>query len=693
VAIRKTTFREGLIAVTSTSRPRLAAIALAAVLASPTARGDDLAPPRSGVDRSGVDDSVRAQDDFFRHVNGGWIRKTEIPADKSRWGTFDQLIEESDAAIRAIVEEAEHSDAPAGSEARKVGDLYKSFMDEARVDELGIKPLADDLAAVDALTDAKGLIALLGTLQRQGVGGVFWAGVDVDAKKSDQYVVYMGQSGISLPDESYYRDPKYQEIREAFVAHVERMLALAGVAEPKAAAAKVMELETAIAKHHWDRVKRRDRTLTYNKKTFAELETLAPAVDWKAWFANQGVKELEEVVVSQPDFLAAASRLIEDVPLEDWRAWLRWKLIHAAADYLSKPFVDEDFAFFGRTLSGTPELPARWKRGAKLVSSAMGEAVGKLYVEKHFPPAAKDRMKELVENLVAAYRESIGSLDWMSPETRAKALEKLAKFTPKIAYPDVWRDYSKLQIQPDDLLGNVRRADAFENDRQVAKLGKPIDRNEWEMTPQTVNAYYNPNQNEIVFPAAILQPPFFDATADDAVNYGAIGAVIGHEIGHGFDDQGSKSDGDGNMTDWWTEADRKEFDARAGKLIEQYGGFEPKQLPGQKVDGALTIGENIGDLGGLSIAYKAYRRSLDGKEAPVIDGLTGDQRFFLGWAQAWRTKFRDAELSRRLATDPHSPAEFRCNGVVRNIPAFHEAFHVKEGDGLWLAPEDCVRIW
>ncbi len=679
--------------MTSTSRPRLAAIALAAVLASPTARGDDLAPPRSGVDRSGVDDSVRAQDDFFRHVNGGWIRKTEIPADKSRWGTFDQLIEESDAAIRAIVEEAEHSDAPAGSEARKVGDLYKSFMDEARVDELGIKPLADDLAAVDALTDAKGLIALLGTLQRQGVGGVFWAGVDVDAKKSDQYVVYMGQSGISLPDESYYRDPKYQEIREAFVAHVERMLALAGVAEPKAAAAKVMELETAIAKHHWDRVKRRDRTLTYNKKTFAELETLAPAVDWKAWFANQGVKELEEVVVSQPDFLAAASRLIEDVPLEDWRAWLRWKLIHAAADYLSKPFVDEDFAFFGRTLSGTPELPARWKRGAKLVSSAMGEAVGKLYVEKHFPPAAKDRMKELVENLVAAYRESIGSLDWMSPETRAKALEKLAKFTPKIAYPDVWRDYSKLQIQPDDLLGNVRRADAFENDRQVAKLGKPIDRNEWEMTPQTVNAYYNPNQNEIVFPAAILQPPFFDATADDAVNYGAIGAVIGHEIGHGFDDQGSKSDGDGNMTDWWTEADRKEFDARAGKLIEQYGGFEPKQLPGQKVDGALTIGENIGDLGGLSIAYKAYRRSLDGKEAPVIDGLTGDQRFFLGWAQAWRTKFRDAELSRRLATDPHSPAEFRCNGVVRNIPAFHEAFHVKEGDGLWLAPEDCVRIW
>jgi putative endopeptidase len=675
------------------------ALALA-LLATPTARADDPAPAadaastRSGVDPSGFDKSVRPQDDFFRYVNGGWMQKTEIPADKSRWGTFDQLIDESDAAIRAIIEEAEKSDAPEGSETRKVGDLYKSFMNEALADELGVNPLADDLAKVDALADKKALVALLGSLQRQGAaGGLFGAGVGVDAKKSDQYVTYMGQGGISLPDESYYREEKYQEIRDQFVAHVEKMLTLAGIDDAKAKAARVLELETAVAKHHWDRVKRRDRTLTYNKKTLAEVEKLAPAIDWKTWLANLGAPKIDEVVVAQPDFFEAVSKLVEEVPLDDWKTWVRWRLIHDAAEYLSKPFVDEDFAFFGRTLSGTPELRPRWKRGVGLVSGAMGEAVGKLYVERHFPPDAKTRMKELVENLTAAYRANISELDWMSPETRAKALDKLAKFTPKIGYPDKWRDYSKLEIKPDDLLGNVRRADAFENDREFAKLGGPIDRDEWGMTPHTVNAYYNSTLNEIVFPAAILQPPFFDLKADDAVNYGAIGAVIGHEIGHGFDDQGSKSDGDGNLVNWWTDADRKEFEARAKKLIEQYDAFEPAQLPGQKVNGALTIGENIGDLGGLTIAYKAYKRSLDGKEAPVIDGLTGDQRFFLGWAQAWRGKIRDAELSRRLAIDPHSPSEFRCNGVLRNLPEFYEAFGVKDGDKLWLPEAERVRIW
>nr|WP_240911362.1 M13 family metallopeptidase [Paludisphaera soli] len=673
------------------------ALALALV-AAPAARGDDPAPApastRSGVDPSGFDKSVRPQDDFFRYVNGGWMQKTEIPADKSRWGTFDQLIDESDAAIRAIIEEAGKSDAPEGSEARKVGDLYKSFLDEARVDELGLKPLADDLARVDALADKKALVALLGSLQRQGAaGGLFGAGVGVDAKKSDQYVVYMGQGGISLPDESYYREEKYKEIRDQFVAHVEKMLTLAGIEDAKAKAARVLELETAVAKHHWDRVKRRDRTLTYNKKTLAEVEKLAPAIDWKTWLENLGAPKIDEVVVAQPDFFEAASKLVDEVPLDDWKTWVRWRLIHDAAEYLSKPFVDEDFAFFGRTLSGTPELRPRWKRGVALVSGAMGEAVGKLYVERHFPPDAKTRMKVLVDNLTAAYRANISDLDWMSPETRAKALDKLAKFTPKIGYPDKWRDYSKLEIKADDLLGNVRRADAFENDREFAKLGGPIDRDEWGMTPHTVNAYYNSTLNEIVFPAAILQPPFFDLQADDAVNYGAIGAVIGHEIGHGFDDQGSKSDGDGNLVNWWTDADRKEFEARAKKLIEQYDGFEPLQLPGQKVNGALTIGENIGDLGGLTIAYKAYKRSLGGKEAPVIDGLTGDQRFFLGWAQAWRGKIRDAELSRRLAVDPHSPSEFRCNGVLRNLPEFYEAFGVKEGDKLWLPEVERVRIW
>ncbi|WP_407673485.1 M13 family metallopeptidase [Paludisphaera rhizosphaerae] len=666
---------------------------LASAVVAPVAHADDASPVRSGVDKSGLDKAVRPQDDFFRYINGSWIQKTEIPPDKSRWGTFDKLIDESDAAIRTIVEESQRTDAPAGSEARKVGDLYKSFMDEARVEALGVKPIADDLAKVDVLTDKAGLVALLGTLQREGAGGLFGAGVSVDAKKSDQYVTYMGQGGISLPDESYYRDPKYQEVRDKFIAHVAAMFKLAGVSDAEAQAARVLELETKIAKHHWDRVKRRDRSLTYNKKSFAELETLAPAVDWKTWFANLGAPNLEEVVIAEPDFLSAASTLITEVPIEDWKTWLRWHLIHDAAPVLSKPFVDENFAFFRKALSGTPEQEPRWKRGVGVVSGAMGEAVGRLYVERHFPPAAKTRMKELVDNLIAAYREDISKLDWMSPETRAKALDKLAKFTPKIGYPDKWRDYSKLETKPDDLLGNIRRAAAFENDRDFSKLGKPIDRTEWGMTPHTVNAYYNSSLNEIVFPAAILQPPFFDLAADDAVNYGAIGAVIGHEIGHGFDDQGSKSDGDGNMVNWWTDADRKEFDARSQKLIEQYNGFEPAQLPGQKVNGALTIGENIGDLGGLTIAYQAYKMSLNGKEAPVIDGLTGDQRFFIGWAQAWRGKIRDAELSRRLTVDPHSPAEFRCNGVLRNLPAFYSAFDVKEGDKLWLPPQDRVRIW
>jgi len=671
--------------------PALGLAAVLAVLGARRAEAGDAALP-SGVDATGFDQSIRPQDDFFRHVNGGWIERTEIPPDQARWGTFNILMDESDANIRAIVEETAKSDAPAGSEARKIGDLFNSFMDEARVDELGAKPIQGDLERVNALKDKAEFLRLVGARQREGGGGLFGSYVGPDAKKSDQYIIYLGQSGISLPDESYYREEKYQPIRDAFVKHVEKMLDLAGVAEPQATAERVMAIETKIASHHWDRVKRRDRDLNYNKKTLDELRELAPGVDWTAWFQDVGAPEkVAEVVVGQPDFFTAAAALLDENPIDDWKAWLAWRVVHDAAPFLSKPFVDENFDFFGRTLSGAPEIRARWKRGVDLVSGALGEAVGKLYVAKHFPPEAKTRMKELVDNLVAAYRESISNLDWMSPETREKALEKLGKFTPKIGYPDKWRDYSKLEIRPDDLLGNVHRADAFEIARDFAKLGKPIDRTEWGMTPHTVNAYYNSTMNEIVFPAAILQPPFFDLAADDAVNYGAIGAVIGHEIGHGFDDQGSKSDGDGNLINWWTDADRAEFETRTKKLIEQYNAFEP--LPGHKVNGALTIGENIGDLGGLSIAYKAYKRSLDGKEAPVIDGLTGDQRFFMGWAQAWRSKIRDADAIRRLAVDPHSPAEFRCNGVVRNMPEFHEAFGVKEGDKLWLAPDQRVRIW
>jgi putative endopeptidase len=514
-----------------------------------------------------------------------------------------------------------------------------------------------------------------------------------DFKQSDRSLVYLEQGGISLPDESYYREDKFQPIRDQFADHVAKMLELAGIPDAKQAATRVMAVETALARNHWDRVKSRDRTLTYNKMDTKALAKLSPEVDWDAYFTELGAKGINEVIVRQPDFLTAMSKELDSVALADWKLWLKWQVVHDAAPLLSKPLVDENFAFFGRVLTGAPENRPRWKRGVAIVETTIGEAVGKLYVARHFPPEAKARMQELVANLIAAYHDDISSLDWMSPETRKHALEKLAKFTPKIGYPDKWRDYSSLTTDRNDLVGNIRRASEFETARELAKLGKPVDRSEWRMTPQTINAYYNPTMNEIVFPAAILQPPTFDMAADDAVNYGAIGAIIGHEIGHGFDDQGSKFDGDGNMVNWWTKQDRTEFDKRAKMLIDQYSGFAPAQLPGQKVNGALTVGENIGDLGGLSIAFKAFRRSLGGRESPVIDGLTGDQRFFIGYAQAWRTKARDAEVARRLATDPHSPPEFRCNGVVRNLPEFYAAFGVKEGDKLWLPPERRVRIW
>jgi putative endopeptidase len=648
---------------------------------------------KSGITKSGFDAKVRPQDDLFRHVNGGWIAEVKIPAEYGLFGSFMQLRDNALKDVREVIEDASRSEnASPGSEARKIGDLYASFMDERKVEELGLDPIRADLAQIDAVSDKAGFLRLMGKLQREGTGGLFQLGVAPDAKASDQEIVQLAQGGISLPDESFYRDPKFEPIREAFVAHVQRMLALAGRREPAAAAKQVMELETRLAKSHWDRVKSRDDTLTYNKKDRAALDALTPGFDIATYLEVIGAKNLPAVIVGQPDFFTAMALAYKDVPLDQWKTWLAWQVIHASAPFLNKAAVDEDFNF-GRLLSGATELPARWKRGVNAVEAAMGEAAGKLYVARHFPPEAKVRMQQLVKNLIEAYRQDIQELDWMSPETRQKAVEKLAKFTPKIGYPEKWRDYSKLEIRRDDLLGNVRRADAFELDRDLAKLGKPVDRSEWGMTPQTVNAYYNPLFNEIVFPAAILQPPFFDKDADDAVNYGGICAVIGHEIGHGFDDQGSKYDGDGNMTNWWTDADRKEFERRANLLIEQYNGFSPAQLPGQHVNGALTIGENIGDLGGLTIAYKAYKLSLKGSEAPALDGRTGDQRFFLGWAQIWRAKYRDAELTRRLAVDPHSPAEFRCNGVVRNLPEFYAAFGVKQGDKLWLSPDRRVRIW
>lgn len=652
---------------------------------------------RSGIDKSANNDQVRPQDDLFQHINGKWLSETEIPAERAVYGSFIVLAEKAESDLRAIIEEsANKADQPAGSEAQKVGDLFASFMDEARVEELGLKPIAQDLALADTIQGPADLARVIGKLEARGTSGLFSVYVGTDAKNSSRYITHFGQGGIGLPDESYYHDETYKAIREAYVKHIAKMFELASVPDATASARCVMAVETRLAKAHWDRVRRRDRTAAYNKKTVKELGDLTPGFDWDVWctaVVNHPVDQLGEVIVGQPSFFEALNKTIEEVPAADWRLWAKWNVLRDHASFLPKAFVDENFAFYGKTLTGTPEQKPRWKRGVGTVESALGEAVGKIYVEKHFPPAAKERMKTLVENLVAAYRDSISDLQWMSPETRKKALEKLAKFTPKIGYPDKWRDYSSLQIKRDDLVGNMRRAHQYEVKREFNKLGKPVDKSEWFMTPQTVNAYYNPGLNEIVFPAAILQPPFFDLDADDAVNYGGIGAVIGHEIGHGFDDQGSKFDGDGNMNNWWTDNDRKEFEARAKMLIEQYSSYAPAQMPDKKVNGALTIGENIGDLGGLSIGYKAYLKSLGGKLAPVIDGLTGPQRLFFGWGQIWRTKYRDTEMVRRLTVDSHSPPEFRCNGVIRNLPEFYEIFGVKEGDKLWLPPAQRVKIW
>jgi putative endopeptidase len=649
----------------------------------------------AGIDISGLSATVRPQDDLYRYANGPWLEEHEIPADKAIYGAFHALSDTAEQDVRAIVEKTVAAGHPDGSEARKVADLYTSFMDQETIERLGAEPIADQLALVRSVEDLPGLVRALGQLELQGVPGVFYVWIDADAKKSDEYIVYVSQGGISLPDESYYREDHFADVRTAYVAHVERMLELAELPDPAGAAERIMELETRIARGHWDLVKNRDVTLTYNKVDRAGLDELTPGFDWSLWLAGAAVPEsaIEQVVVREPDFFTAASTTLRDVELDRWKEWLSWRIVHEAAPLLSKAFVDENFAFFGKTLTGAPELRERWKRGVGVVENALGEALGQLFVAEHFPPAAKARMVELVANLVEAYRQRIDALEWMGPDTRRRALDKLGTFLPKIGYPDKWKDYSALEIDPTDLVGNVRRSVAVETARELAKLGQPMDRTEWKMTPQTVNAYYNPRMNEIVFPAAILRPPFFELDADDAVNYGAIGAVIGHEIGHGFDDQGSRYDGDGNINDWWTDEDRKAFEQRTDKLVAQYDVLSPAEVPGQHVNGKLTLGENIGDLGGLAIAYVAYQLSLDGAEPPVIDGLTGSQRFFLSWAHAWSTKTRAEEAARRLAIDPHSPPEFRCNAVVKNIAEFHEAFDVQEGNGMWLAPEERVRIW
>ncbi|MBB2988835.1 neprilysin/putative endopeptidase [Mycolicibacterium iranicum] len=656
---------------------------------------------KSGIDLRYVDAQARPQDDLFGHVNGRWLAEYQIPGDRATDGAFRTLYDRAEEQIRDLITEAADAHAPEGTDQQRIGDLYASFMDEQTVRERGLAPLLEELAAVDAADTRDALAELLGSLQRTGIGGGTGLYVDTDSKDSTRYLLHLSQSGIGLPDESYFRDEQHAEILAAYPGHIAAMFGVVlGEGDHAAAGEAVVALETKIAAAHWDVVKRRDADLTYNLRTFAALTQEAPGFDWTGWLTALGVdfsgggRGPAEVVVRQPDYLTAFAALWQDESLEDWKNWLRWRLIHGRAFLLTDELIAEDFSFYGRRLSGTEEIRDRWKRGVSVVESLMGEALGRLYVDRHFPPQAKARMDELVANLREAYRVSIDTLEWMTPQTREKALVKLDKFTPKIGYPNTWRDYSALVIARDDLYGNYLRGYALEYERDLAKLGGPVDRDEWFMTPQTVNAYYNPGMNEIVFPAAILQPPFFDAAADDAANYGGIGAVIGHEIGHGFDDQGAKYDGDGNLVDWWTDEDREEFGLRTKALIEQYEQFVPRGLePSHHVNGAFTVGENIGDLGGLSIALLAYKLSLNGQPAPVIDGLTGEQRVFFGWAQVWRTKSREAEAIRRLAVDPHSPPEFRCNGVIRNMDAFYEAFEVSPDDELYLEPERRVHIW
>jgi putative endopeptidase len=646
----------------------------------------------SGIDTASLDQLVRPQDDLFRHYNGKWVREYEMPADRSSDGIFRKLHDEAEEQVRQIIETSSGT-----GEAQKIGDLYKSFMDTDAIKARGISPIVDDLAAIDGITNLQEFITVMARLEMRGIGGIFGAAIYPDAMDSNTNILYVGQGGLSLPDESYYREEQFASIRTEFIDHVTKMCALVGIANGADLATKILALETEIATHHWDQVKDRDATLTYNKYSRAELETLAPHFLFDTWATNAKVpaKAFETLVVCEPSFFESVSAMFAnfDANRDSWVAWLKLNLVSASAAFLTDDIVQQNFEFYAKTLSGTPQIRDRWKRGVSVTQGALGEAIGKVYVEKHFPARAKEEMKVLVDYLLEAYRLSILELPWMSDVTKEKALEKLKKFTPKIGYPDKWRDYSTLEISADDLIGNLWRIAEFDHAYAIAKIGAPVDRDEWHMTPQTVNAYYNPLANEIVFPAAILQPPFFDLDAEMAANYGGIGATIGHEIGHGFDDQGSKYDGDGNMVDWWTDEDRTKFEELTSVLVKQFDALSPESTPDIHVNGAFTLGENIGDLGGLAIAYKAYKLALMGAQSPVIDGFTGDQRFFLSYAHSWRNKNRPEEVRRRIAIDPHSPDEFRCNQIVRNVQEFYDAFAVTEKDELWLAPKERVRIW
>ncbi|MCS0614291.1 M13 family peptidase [Massilia kyonggiensis] len=649
----------------------------------------------AGIATEYIDPAVRPQDDFYEYLNGKWMKTVEIPADKSSWGSFAKLRDDTLPQLRGIIEKAAAGNPAKGTDAQRIGDYYASFMDEAKLEQLGITPLNGELAKIAALKDKSELPALLAHLGKIGVNVPYDFGIHQDNKDSTKYVADIYQSGLGMPDRDYYLkadDAKLADAKAKYLTHVEKTLALAGDKNAAANAKAIVDFETELAKVQWTKVELRDPIKAYNKVPLADMGKVAPDYDWNGYLQATGIAgKATYVIVSQPTYLKGFAEISNKTSLDTWKAYLTMHLLDAYASYLNKAFVDERFDFYGKTLSGVKEMEPRWKRGVAAIERSQGESLGKLYVAEYFPPERKARMEALVKNLLVAYKQSIDKLDWMSPATKKEAQAKLAKFTPKIGYPNKWKDYSALVVSRDDLVGNVMRSRDVEYNRELNKLGKPIDRDEWGMTPQTINAYYNPEMNEIVFPAAILQPPFFDANADDAVNYGGIGAVIGHEISHGFDDQGAQYDGDGNLRDWWTAADHKNFEAKTKMLVNQYNQFEP--IKGYHVNGELTLGENIADNSGLAIAYKAYKISLKGKKAPVIDGLTGEQRLYMGWAQVWRTKMREQQQIVQVKTDPHSPGQFRANGTLRNQPGFYDAFKVKQGDKMYLAPQERVIIW
>ena len=662
----------------------------AIVLLASCAKKEELT---SGISKKNMDTKVRPGDNFANYVNGAWLKIMKIPADKASYGAFNMLHDQSQKDVKAIIEEAAKSNAADGSDEQKIGDYYASFMDRKDRNAKGLTPIKPEMEAIDAITNYDDLASFFGIANRTGISIPFNISVYTDFKDPTKNILITWQGGLGLGEREYYisADAKMAEIRKKYVAHVEKMLQLGGVVNPSESAAKIMALETSLATQHMKKEDTRDMLKLYNKYAIADLKTLSPDFNWTAMLSKASVEKEKSIVVTQVDYLKNLGAIIKNTPIDTWKTYLKWGLINKSATLLTTELDNENFEFYSKTLNGTEKQEEDWKRAVSAVNGGLGEVVGKVYVEKHFSAEAKERMVTMVKNLLNAYAESIKKLDWMSAATKKEALRKVDKFMIKIGYPDKWRDYSALKIAKNDFYGNAQRATEFEYKRNLDKLGKPVDRTEWGITPQTVNAYYNPSFNEIVFPAAILQPPFFDLKADDAVNYGAIGAVIGHEIGHGFDDQGSTFDGDGVLKNWWTDADLKAFKAKTGSLVSQYNSF--KAFPDLSVNGAYTLGENIGDLGGLSIAIKAYKASLNGKEAPVMDGFTGMQRVFLGWGQVWGEKTREEALRSQIARDPHSPAKFRINGVVRNIPEFYEVFDIKPQDSLYLASEKRVKIW